>query len=272
MGAGMSMVGGAVGGLASLIKGPMIASMLASVPATIAMMAPFLPIVAILAGIGLAILALKFAWENNLGDIQGKTKAAIDFIRPLLNWFGEMFDRVKTWLGDLVSAFQQALNGDMSGIVDKLKEIFIGIPTFMSNIGSSIVEGIWQGIQNMAGWLFARASEFARNIFNNIMNAIRGGSPSLLFAEVGESISMGIDKGFSDNIPHLEIPNVKVPRTAFGGVSNAAGAGGIYFAPGSIVVHGSLIGVEDFRRTIVSSVRESIQSGGFRGVIPTVSR
>lgn len=95
----------------------------------------------------------------------------------------------------------------------------------------------------------------------------------MLFAEVGESISMGINKGFSDNVPNLEIPSVSMRGTAFGGVGGgSSGSSGIYFAPGSIIVNGNLIGIEDFRREILSSVRNAVQGGGFRGVIPPMPR
>jgi hypothetical protein len=275
MSAGLTLAGSAVGGLASVIKGPMLSSFAAMIPAAWAAMAPFAPFILAIGAIGAAILVLKLAWEGNWGDIQGKTRAVMGVIQPLLNSIGDIFRNIQAWLSTLVDAFRRALNGDITGIVQILMDIFLGIPSRMHQIGQSIVSGIWQGIQSMAGWLFSQAGNFARNIFDNIMRTIRGGSPSLLFAEVGESISMGISKGFTDNIPNLEVPNVSLPRIGFAGAggSGAIGGGsGIYFAPGSIVVNGNLIGIDDLRREILGSVREAIQGGGFRGIIPTVSR
>ncbi|MEK6225801.1 MAG: hypothetical protein AABM40_05825 [Chloroflexota bacterium] len=84
---GMSIAGGAIGGLSGLIKGGMIPSFLATIPATLAMMAPFLPLILIVGGIALAVGLLALAWSNNWGDIQGKTEAAVGFITGIFEGF-----------------------------------------------------------------------------------------------------------------------------------------------------------------------------------------
>lgn len=217
---------------------------------------------------------------------------AVQALATIINWtaaiqksIGDFFSalpgNLRSWLTQAwtsISSFITTSWTNFDAWVTSIERLFDNLPTKMLEVGKSIVTGIWNGIQNMAGWLRDQAGSFARGIFDGIMRAISGGSPSLLFAKVGESISMGIVKGFIDNKPVLQIPDViggRVPAFsggAVGGVSGGNGSsGGIYFAPGSIVVNGNLIGIDDLRSEIVGSVREAIHGGGFRGLIPSVN-
>jgi hypothetical protein len=267
---GMTIAGSAVGGLSSLIKGPMISSFLATIPATLAMMAPFLPLILVIAAIGAAIFILKMAWEGNWGDIQGKTQAAINFIRPLLNWFSEIFGSIGGWLRDLVAAFQQAFSGDLSGIVDKLLELFFGLPAKFVSIGENIIRGIAQGLGNLKTWLWNQLISSLAGMVDAAKSFLHISSPSAVMAGVGANMALGLMQGYERNLSDLPLPSIG--GMGGGGGVGGIGAGGIYFAPGSVVVNGNLIGIDDLRREIVGSVRDAVQGGGFRGIIPSVKR
>lgn len=77
---GMTLAGGAIGGLSSLIK-------LTFIPSLVAMAVPFLPIILALAAIGVAVFVLAKAWENNWGDIRGKTEAVVTFLGGIFDGF-----------------------------------------------------------------------------------------------------------------------------------------------------------------------------------------
>lgn len=69
------------------------------------------PIVLVLAAIVAAVVALKYAWDTNFGDIQGKTASAIEFIKGklgeipgALDAVSTAFDTVKANAGSLESA------------------------------------------------------------------------------------------------------------------------------------------------------------------------
>lgn len=75
------------------------------------------------------------------------------------------------------------------------------LPGMMWDIGRNVVMGIWQGVQNYAGWLWQQVRNFASNIVNSIKNALGIHSPSRVFKEqVGKNIALGIGEGFDDNI------------------------------------------------------------------------
>lgn len=75
------------------------------------------------------------------------------------------------------------------------------LPGMMWDIGRNVVMGIWQGVQNYAGWLWQQVRNFASNIVNSIKSALGIHSPSRVFKEqVGKNIALGIGEGFDDNI------------------------------------------------------------------------
>ncbi|MDQ2913642.1 MAG: phage tail tape measure protein [Chloroflexota bacterium] len=120
---GMSIAGGAVGGLSTLIKGGMIPSFLATIPATLAMMVPFLPLILIVGGIALAIGLLALAWSNNWGDIQGKTKVAVDFLLDIFDGFKILM--LTIWKG-IVTGVANAINGVL-GVINGFIDAYNGV-------------------------------------------------------------------------------------------------------------------------------------------------
>lgn len=122
MSAGMSLAGGAVGLVSKAIKGGMIPSFLASIPATIAMMVPFAPLILIVGAIALAALALKLAWENNFGDIQGKTRAVFDFLGTAFETIKATIARVWDAIGPILQGGLSAILAPIQFIIDRVKD------------------------------------------------------------------------------------------------------------------------------------------------------
>lgn len=116
---GMSLAGGAIGALSTVIRGPMISSFLATIPATIAMMVPFAPLILAIAAIGAAALALKWAWDNNFGDIQGKTAAVFGFL-------GGAFEAIKGTISAVWGAIGPIVQAGASAIIAPIQTV-IGI-------------------------------------------------------------------------------------------------------------------------------------------------
>lgn len=115
---GMLVGGGAISGISALLKGTMIPSFIASLAPIGATVIALGPIILVVAAIGLAILALKWAWENNLGDIQGKTKAAIDFL-------GNAFDGFKLLVLYVFKGIVEGVAGAINNVIGTIN-FFIG--------------------------------------------------------------------------------------------------------------------------------------------------
>lgn len=120
---GMLIAGGAASGLSGIIKGGMIPSFLASIPATLAMMVPFLPLILIVGGIALAVGLLALAWSNNWGDIQGKTAAAVGFLLDAFDGFKTLL--LNIWKG-IVTGVASAING-VIGVINGFIRAYNGV-------------------------------------------------------------------------------------------------------------------------------------------------
>ncbi|MGA2488779.1 MAG: phage tail tape measure protein [Anaerolineales bacterium] len=89
----------------------------------------------------------------------------------------------------------------ISAFTDATKQ---GLPKILE-AGVSILEGVWKGIESKLAWFWDKVRSFALGIWQHITEAIRGGSPSELFAETtGPSIVTGIWKGIEKTMPQLQ--------------------------------------------------------------------
>ena len=69
------------------------------------------------------------------------------------------------------------------------------------DIGKNIVSGIWNGISNMASWLWDKITGWCSSIFDGIKSFFGIHSPSKLFADdVGKMLGLGIGEGFDDSL------------------------------------------------------------------------
>lgn len=247
MSSGFSLVTGAVSGLSGLIK-------LTAIPSLVAMAVPFAPILIAIAAIGAAVLLLKLAWENDWGGIREKLGAVWNFIQPILDNLWGALNMIGSVMETVSPLFKAAWDG-IVGIVKSNVNLIIGL--------INAVIGAW----NRLGFTVPSVT-----------------LPSIDLPGIG-TVGGGTFGGFSFHVP--QIPTIPLLDT--GGLVRGPGLfgvgpgvteivrtpgamGGIYFAPGAIQVHGNVIGVEDLRREIVSSVREGVQGGGFRGVIPEMPK
>ena len=110
-------------------------------------------------------------------------------------WLTNVITKVTTWATDLARKGKEAGQELMDSIIEKVKEI----PDKIKTIGSDIVKGLWEGINDMAGWIKEKITGFGEGVLNNLKDFFGIHSPSKLMAdEVGkwlpEGIAVGIDK------------------------------------------------------------------------------
>lgn len=74
-------------------------------------------------------------------------------------------------------------------------------PGMIVDVGTNIVRGLWQGLQNSVGWLRAKVQGWVDGIMSNIKGFFGIHSPSRLMRdEVGKYLAMGIGVGFEDEM------------------------------------------------------------------------
>jgi hypothetical protein len=129
--AGMSLAGTAMGGLSSLIR-------LTFIPSLIALAIPFLPIILAVAAVGAAIALLALAWTNNWGDIQGKTKAAVEFIFTVLDALGAAWSAVWDGIVAATQAAVAAILGPINAIISAVQNAI----SWLQNLSNQAASGI----------------------------------------------------------------------------------------------------------------------------------
>ena len=67
------------------------------------------------------------------------------------------------------------------------------------SIGKALVEGLWDGICNMASWLWGKVTGWAQDLVGHIRGALDINSPSKETAWIGEMMAKGLAKGLLDN-------------------------------------------------------------------------
>jgi hypothetical protein len=114
---GFVLAGSAVGSVIPVI-GSMTAALWAMIPAAVAAVVPFIPLILIVAAVAAAILLAKYAWENNLGDIQGKAQAVIGFLTGLFENFGAFFTNLWNSLPGPVQSAVNAIIAPIRTLID----------------------------------------------------------------------------------------------------------------------------------------------------------
>lgn len=158
---------------------------------------------------------LTNAYQNVVQWGQQTYQSAVQFVTNTINsvvqWFQSLPGKVRTHLNttisniisfgsNLVAKGRQAAQNLVSGMVNTVSSL----PGKMASIGSQIVQGVWRGIQNMAGWFWSQVTSFFSGIVNGVKRALGIKSPSRVFAnEVGRWIPPGVGLGVEKAMPDL---------------------------------------------------------------------
>lgn len=178
--------------------------------------------------------ALISIWENIKGAVSTAIEAVknvfnsvIDFVKnnwqalllllvnPFAGAFKLLYDNCagfRNFIDNFVAGIKQAFTDTWNSIVTFFTETvpgfidtvigwFTRLPDAMLSIGENIVSGIWNGIQNMAGWLWDKVTGFTDGIVDSIKDALQINSPSKVLAdEVGRYMAQGIGMGFENEM------------------------------------------------------------------------
>lgn len=156
----------------------------------------------ILAIIGLIVLLVK-NWDT--------VKEVVDNVwEAIKNFSANAWNALKTF------------GSRVSGFIDEVKESFNALPAAMLNVGVNIVKGLWNGMQNMAGWLKDRVTGFFKNLVPSWAEKALGiASPSKVFAGIGSNIIQGLQSTFNAGSlgtvakKAVSVPNIVTPKSNF---------------------------------------------------------
>ena len=109
---------------------------------------------------------------------------------------------VKLALG-LVQAIP-TLVGKIPELITSVLNALGRLPEMVIDIGKNLVSGIWNGISQMASWLWNKITGWCSSIFDGIKDFFGIHSPSKLFSDkIGKYLALGLGEGFDDNISRV---------------------------------------------------------------------
>jgi phage-related protein len=106
----------------------------------------------------------------------------------------EVWEAIKNFASDAWEALK-AFGSRVAGFVNSVKNAFNAIPGAMLQVGRDIVEGLWDGMKNMLGWLQNKVSGLFSSVINTAKRAFGIKSPSKVFAGIGKNIATGLWTG-----------------------------------------------------------------------------
>jgi hypothetical protein len=128
-----------------------------------------------------------------------KTLTSTEFIRAMTNAGVQL---VQASIKGMVSMIG-AVVGASWNILKAIKET-LGWEN-MKRIGTDVVKGLWQGIEDMGGWLKDKIIGFVKDkIPGPVREALGINSPSKVFAEIGRNIDQGLAQGVLKNSGMVE--------------------------------------------------------------------
>ena len=84
-------------------------------------------------------------------------------------------------------------------VKDKILSSFDDLPAKLKNVGKNLVEGLWNGIKDMVGWITGKLKGFSGDVLGGIKKFFGVHSPSTEMAEIGgymaEGLAQGIEEG-----------------------------------------------------------------------------
>ncbi len=218
--------------------------------------------------------------KDNLPQI---AEGAVTTVETLADGIIDMLpDIIETGL-KLIVALANSLITHIPQLIVKIPEIIRAIVNGFSDgmpniieIGKNIVNGIWEGIKSLAGWLKDNVKGFFGDIVNGAKNALGIHSPSTVFAGIGENMALGLGDGWNDeygriskNIKSgLDFGTASVDFASSGlgvssaGIINSMGYGKIggMSAPGSIELKLTSEDGQIFGRWMVPFIRSEDKS------------
>lgn len=104
-------------------------------------------------------------------------------------------------MGSALLASAPQLLGAAAGLMGQLLGQIVQLAL---NIGESLVKGVWNGIQAMAGWFWDSVMGFFSNIVSGVKSLLGIHSPSRVFAEIGKNMALGLGGGWDDSIDGIK--------------------------------------------------------------------
>jgi phage-related minor tail protein len=140
--------------------------------------------------------SIKNAWSAVTGFFSGIWTGIKNVFSSVGSWFGNIFKNAWT---AITGAFS-SVTSFFSGIWTKIKSAFSNAVSGMASIGKDIIRGLWNGINDMVGWITGKIQSFGENVLGGIKKFFGIKSPSTVMRDqVGRDLARGVGVGIEQN-------------------------------------------------------------------------
>jgi len=139
------------------------------------------------------VRAVGVAWER----VKQASASAMTSIKLL---FGQGWESVKNTVGRA----WESIKGLVRQGIEAAKDAIRGGFGAFSDLGRQLIEALVRGVRQAAGRVAAAATEVVRAAIDAAKRALHIGSPSRVFLEMGENITVGMAEGILKQLPGLQ--------------------------------------------------------------------
>jgi phage-related protein len=198
-----------------------------------------------------------------LNDMLPKVlQVGVEVIKSLVNGIMENLSRITSTiktvvttlvnvivqnLPEIISAGIEILGALIEGLIDAIPTLVANLPKIITaivnglvrmaskmwDVGKALVQGLWQGIQNMGSWLWNKLTGWVNDVFGWIKGLLGIHSPSTLMRDkIGKMMGLGIAEGILDSEKAVEralasiMPDANTLAGAIDGYSVASSIAG----------------------------------------------
>ena len=115
--------------------------------------------------------------------LQKLGESAVKLLFALIHGIGSM-------LGHIGSAAWKVIN--------KIGEVLS--PSTLWSVGENFIKGLWNGINNVTGWILGKIKGFGKSVLDGIKSFFGIHSPSTVMAKMGGFLGQGFANGITDSI------------------------------------------------------------------------
>ena len=151
------------------------------------------------------VISVVTSWASNMAT--KAHEAGSNFLNNIINIITQLPGKISDLLSNIISNLSNWVTNMASKGTEGARQLFNNVvdglrdlPNRVLSIGGDIVRGVWEGIRDATGWLGKKIRGFARDIIDDMKDALRIGSPSKVMADkIGKWIPAGVAEGIEKN-------------------------------------------------------------------------
>lgn len=189
---------------------------------------------------------IKSVWSSAWDTIRDKVKAIWDGIKGAVSGGIDRvkstvsggLDRVKSTFSSIWEAIKGVVSTKLSGVVSEVGKLpgkivskLSGLKDRMTRIGKDMIQGMINGIKNMASSLVGSAKGVVDDAVQGAKNLLGIHSPSRVFMEIGKYTVEGLEQGLDRNAGLAERASAALARGVTKGYEDGATALSALTAP-----------------------------------------